>query len=111
MLEKVRDIIRSNKQATAGYLIVQLNPIIRGWAAYHRHSASKRTFTKVDSAIFGALWRWAQRRHPKKPRRWIARKYFTTRGNRHWIFHGTLLNTDGERKEQYLFKAATMPIQ
>jgi RNA-directed DNA polymerase len=111
MLEKVREIIRTNKQMTAGLLIARLNPIIRGWAAYHRHSASKRTFTKVDSAIFEALWRWAQRRHPKKPRRWIVQKYFTTKGNRHWVFHGTLTDTNGERKEQYLYKAATLPIR
>ena len=111
MLEKVRALIRSNKQATAGHLIVQLNPIIRGWAAYHRHSASKRTFTKVDAAIFAALWRWAQRRHPHKHRRWMAQKYFTTKGNRHWVSHGTTITTKGERKEQYLYYAATMPIQ
>jgi RNA-directed DNA polymerase len=111
MLEKIREIIRSSKQATVGHLIARLNPGIRGWVQYHRHSASKRTFTKVDSAIFVALWRWAQRRHPKKHRRWVARKYFTTRGNRHWVFHGTMINTNGERKEQYLLKATTMPIQ
>ena len=80
-LEKVRDIMKSNKQATAGHLILRLNPVIRGWAHYHRHSASKRTFDKVDSAIFEALWRWAKRRHPHKPQagssgstsaRWIS---------------------------------------
>jgi RNA-directed DNA polymerase len=65
-LEKIRGIIRSNEQATAGGLIAQLNLVIRGWAQYHQHSASKRTFDKVDSAIFQAVWRWAKRRHPNK---------------------------------------------
>ena len=33
---------------------MQLNPVIRGWANYHRHVASKRTFHTVDHAIFHA---------------------------------------------------------
>lgn len=52
LLAKVRKIVRENKQTPAGKLIVQLNPIIRGWALYHRHVVSKRTFNSVDHAIF-----------------------------------------------------------
>src|SRR4051794_12207181 len=89
-LTKVRGIIKANKQATAGHLIVQLNPVIRGWANYHRHVVSKRTFSRVDHAIFRALWQWAKRRHPKKSRRWIKDRYFQVRGGRHWVFHGTV---------------------
>lgn len=33
-LRKVRILIKANKQTTAGNLIIQLNPIIRGWANY-----------------------------------------------------------------------------
>src|SRR5207302_9807041 len=57
---KVRKIVKENPQAPAGLLIVQLNPIIRGWALYHRHVASKETFNSVDHAIFQMLWRWAK---------------------------------------------------
>jgi RNA-directed DNA polymerase len=110
-LEKIRDIIKSNKQATAGHLILRLNPVIRGWAQYHRHSASKRAFDKVDSAIFEALWRWAKRRHPHKPPGWVKRKYFRAMGNRHWVFHGDVVGPKGERMASYLFKAAKMPIK
>jgi len=34
-LDKGPEIIRKHKQATAGTLILQLNPVIRGWALYH----------------------------------------------------------------------------
>jgi RNA-directed DNA polymerase len=110
-LEKVRTIIKSHKQATAGHLLVRLNPVIRGWAQYHRHSASKRTFDKVDSAIFEALWRWAKRRHPHKLPSWVKRKYFRSLGTRQWVFQGDVVGTKGERKVYYLFKAAKMPIR
>lgn len=111
VLEKVREPLRSNKQATAGSLILRLNPVIQGWAQYHRHSASKRTFDKVDSALFEALWRWAKRRHPTKPPGWVKRQYFRSRENRHWGFHGDVVDAKGERKGDYLFKAAKMPIK
>ena len=86
-LEKVRGIIKASEQATAGHLIVNLNPVIRGWANYHRHVSSKQTFSRVDHAIFQALWRWAKRRHPKKSRRWIKdRSTSRSRRGRHWVF-------------------------
>jgi len=98
-LEKVRGIIKDNAQMPAGKLIIILNSIIRGWALYHRHVVSSKTFSDVDSAIFEALWRWAIRRHPNKGKRWIKEKYFKTVGRDHWVFYGvhggkewTLLN-------------------
>ena len=110
-LAKVRGIIKANGQATAGHLIVQLNPVIRGWANYHRHVASKRTFTQVDDAIFRALWQWAKRRHPKKPRRWVKDKYFGTIGGRHWVFQGTVVGREGVIDPVQLFAASSMSIQ
>jgi RNA-directed DNA polymerase len=42
-LQKVREIIRQNPQAKTENLILQLNPVIWGWANYHRHGASKQS--------------------------------------------------------------------
>ena len=71
-LGHVREIVKANKQTTAGNLIAQRNPVIRGWANYHRHVVSKVVFNKVDTAIFQSLWSWATRRHPKQSRRWVG---------------------------------------
>ena len=57
VLRKVRTVIKDNKGTAAGHLIYQLNPIIRGWAMYHRHAVSAKVFESVDHAIFQALWR------------------------------------------------------
>lgn len=86
ILDKVREICKKNKQATTEYMIKKLNPIIRGWANYHRHVVSSETFSKVDREIHQILWRWAKRRHPKKGSHWIKEKYFKTHGNRNWVF-------------------------
>ena len=110
-LGNIRHIVKANKQATAGHLIAQLNPVIRGWANYHRHVVSKATFHKVDTAIFQTLWSWATRRHPKKPGRWIAQKYFPTRHGRRWTFVGTRVGRRGQPQELTLCRAGDVPIQ
>jgi RNA-directed DNA polymerase len=110
-LGKVRQIVKANKQATTGNLIAQLNPVIRGWANYHRHVVSKTTFFHVDTAIFKVLWSWATRRHPKKPGRWIATKYFRTRNGRNWTFVGTRVGKGGHPHELTLCRAGDVPIK
>jgi len=110
-LEGIRKVIRDNKQATTGNLIAQLNPKIRGWANYHRHVVSSETFSKVDHAIFGALWQWAKRRHPKKPIKWMKKKYFQSVGEQNWVFQGEILGHDGTAQPIRLFKAKSVAIQ
>ena len=82
LLEKVRTIIKTEgRSLSAVGLINRLNPIIRGWANYHRHVVSKRTFQRIDYLIRQALWQWAVRRHRNKSRTWIRRTVLpTTRG-------------------------------
>jgi RNA-directed DNA polymerase len=110
-LAKIRKLIKENAQATAGNLIVQLNPKIRGWANYHRHVSSKQTFVKVDDAIFRALWQWAKRRHPNKTGRWVKDKYFHSIGQRNWVFCGQVEEQDATTKDVQLFYAHTVPIE
>jgi RNA-directed DNA polymerase len=110
-LGNIRQIVKANTQATAGNLIAQLNPIIRGWATYHRHVVSTATFFNADTAIFAILWSWATRRHPKKSGRWIAMKYFRTRNGRQWTFVGTRVGKRGHPHELTLYRAGDVPIQ
>src|SRR5947209_20197027 len=65
-LKKVRGIIEKHKDSSAGQIVVNLNPLIRGWANYHRFGASSKIFNAMDHAIFKKLWWWARRRHPRK---------------------------------------------
>ena len=85
-LDKVRRIIKHSKASTQQELIGKLNPIIRGWALYHAHNASKQTFSMVDNQIWQCLWRWARRRHPKKGGEWIYNRYFHLVEQRTWTF-------------------------
>ena len=86
-LSRVREIIKANKTAKQMNLIGLLNPVLRGWANYHRHIVAKKTFSWIDSQVWSALWQWAKRRHPHKSARWVKAKYFKTRGYRDWTVY------------------------
>jgi RNA-directed DNA polymerase len=109
-LDKVRGIIKTNKQAKAGNLIALLNPVVRGWAYYHRHAASSSVFRKVDSAIFDCLWQWARRRHRNKSSRWIFKKYFERLDGKRYFFRERSRDENGKPRIARLFRAASVPI-
>ena len=110
-LDKVRAIITTSSQVSAGELIERLNPVIRGWALFHRHVSSSRVNARVDHAIFTALWAWARRRHPKKGAGWVRSQYFHTVGPRHWVFSGTVPGPDGPPVTARLFAATSCRFQ
>ena len=47
VLDKARDIIQTHPQLPAGKLVRLLNPLIRGWALYHRHVVSSQVFKSI----------------------------------------------------------------
>lgn len=110
-LTKVREIAKDNKQATAGNLILSLNPVIRGWANYHSHVVSKKIYGSMDYAIFQTLWQWAKRRHPNKGKRWIKDKYFKSIRNHKWVFSGTIPQKDGKPQTLHIVYATNTPIR
>jgi len=110
-LDGTRQTIKAALGMSAADLIDQLNPKIRGWANYHRHVVSKRTFGRVDHTIFFSLWQWARRRHPNKNPRWFKSKYFERRGDRDWSFFGESCDDEGRPKKVWLFHAKSTPIK
>lgn len=108
---KVRAVIKANKQTKAGELITYLNPMLKGWANYHRHAASSRTFSKVGAGVFGMLWRWALRRHRRRSKKWIRSKYFGQLGNRNWVFQGKDTDASGATRLMRLFYIECVPIK
>jgi len=66
-LEKVRKRVKAHQGATAGHLILLLNPLIRGWARYDPHGVSTSTCQAVETAILDMLWQSASERHSDNP--------------------------------------------
>jgi RNA-directed DNA polymerase len=110
LLCKVRTIIKSHRHLSAGQLIAKLNPIIRGWANFHRHVVSKKVFRYIDHQVNQALWRWAKRRHRNKGSRWISAKYFRPKHKHKSGFYGQIKLKNGSQRSIQLVSAAKVPI-
>lgn len=77
VLEKAKERIQKGHGKNAESLIRKLNPLLMGWANYHRHVVSKRVFGRVDYYVHAMLLRWARREHPNKSSAWIRQRYFS----------------------------------
>ncbi len=98
VLQKIKETLRKYRQAKQWNVIQLLNPIIRGWANYHRHNCTSKTFSKIDNHIWEKLRSWVFRRHPKKSTTWIMKKYFHKKGNNQWTFSTAHEKTQGNIK-------------
>ena len=73
---KVKTICNSSGQLTQAQLIGRLNPVLRGWANYHRHIICGKAYSQVTRYVWFRLMRWGKSRHPTKSGLWMARRYF-----------------------------------
>ena len=107
VLSKAKAIFKKKVSSKSVNVVRELNPVLRGWANYHRHVCSKKVFSKVDWIVGGMILKWAKRRHPNKSMDWIQNKYFTTRDEDHWVFYGQ----DEKGQEKEAIKISKIPIQ
>ncbi len=76
VIQKVGIITKTYGSAPMVVLIRKINEVLRGWGNYHRHVVSSKVFNYVDEYVYQQLWRMICRRHPKKPKRWLYKKYW-----------------------------------
>ncbi|KKM64415.1 hypothetical protein LCGC14_1501630 [marine sediment metagenome] len=112
-LNRLREIIWSNKQTEQRKLIRKLNLVLRGWAMYYRYSDANRAFEIVDYEFWRLLWRWTKRRHPHRGKRWILNKYFGKVGKAEWVFRDaktgySLIQVVNIRRLNYKFIVGTL---
>ena len=78
--------LRKLRSASQETLIKELNPAIRGWANYYRTVSSSRVFSWCDHVLYLQLMQWTKRKHPTRGGKWVVRRYWRTKENRHWVF-------------------------
>ena len=101
--QKIKDVFKKHKYSHQAKLIVeahgsldasrlsavaclQLNPIIRGWTNYYSFSDAQGTgvLTGQDYLVFQKLRAWSRHRTGDWGK--AIKKYWTTIGNRNWVF-------------------------
>ncbi len=110
-LKEIKATFNENLATAPDKLLLLLNPQIRGWAQFHRTSASKRVFSYVDYRIFHELEHWMHRRHPRKTVGWCYRRYLTTVGNNATVFQASYPDRRGQPRTIRLAKATDTPIK
>lgn len=108
---KVKEVISKMKMAKQENLIMKLNPMLRGWANYHRSQVASKAFGRMDAMVWKALWRWCKRRHTNKGIKWVKEKYFHTTATRNWVFGAVYTNAKGEQQLIDLFYCGAVKIK
>ncbi|MFJ6141925.1 group II intron reverse transcriptase/maturase [Kitasatospora sp. NPDC092286] len=72
--DKVRaSTSRSRTERPVAAVVADLNPVLRGWAAYFRNGNSGRKFNAVDGYVHERLAIFASRKHGLAGRNWTTR--------------------------------------
>lgn len=79
-VQKLRDKLKAEWLSLKGHdmthIVKKLNPIIRGWANYHRIGVASEIFRELDHWMFLRALRYARLTHPKKSWEWRKNRYF-----------------------------------
>lgn len=111
LLQEIKSIIKQGSALPTERLIHQLNQKITGWTNYYRCVVSSSVFAYIDSEIFLALTRWCLKRHPRKGKWWVMRKYYTSVGHNHWRFHCIVKDEEGKTTLLFLKQACAVTIR
>jgi RNA-directed DNA polymerase len=87
--EKLRNEWARLKSKPVAAIIETLNPIIRGWANYHRVVVASKTFREMDYWMFKRECRYVNYRHPQKTYYWKKNRYWgkMNKGRKdNWVF-------------------------
>jgi RNA-directed DNA polymerase len=74
--QELRALWRELQGHNVQEVLRRLNPVIRGWADYHRRVVASRVFRKMDSWMFQRAKRWAKRTHGDKTWKWCKARYW-----------------------------------
>ncbi len=109
-LQRIRKWLKANLSTKPEVVIKYINPLLRGWGNYYRHGVSKEVFSYVDYKVWHYLRNWALRRHPKKGKKWVEKKYFKTlQGVKE--FACTIKDRQGKAKIVAVIRTARLPIE
>ncbi|NVI89853.1 group II intron reverse transcriptase/maturase [Actinomadura sp. BRA 177] len=105
VMHKIKKLTgRSTTSLSLAEVLRTVNPVLRGWAAYFRYGASKRTFAYLGWYAWWRLILWIRRKHPHLTWKQIRRRYY---GADRITAEGLVLCNPAKMKvERYRFRGA-----
>lgn len=95
---------RSTIRLDLAELLRALNPVLRGWAAYFRYAAAKRTLAYLRWYAWWRVIRWLRKKHPRWTWQQVRRRTFGKDAIRAGGL--TLYDPAAMRVERYRFRGA-----
>ena len=74
--ESIKEVFTKSRAVSQDQLMRRLNPVIIDWSNYHKHAVSAETFYDIDHYVWELTWTWSKRRHTRKSRGWIYKRYW-----------------------------------
>lgn len=100
---EIREVVLGKGKAkTQDEIIEALNSKLYGWCLYHCKNCAKKTFSALHDYVYHVLYQWAHRRHSRKARPWVLRRYWRKVGENNWVFASD---------EMVLWSPKEMPIR
>jgi hypothetical protein len=102
--ERIKHLFR--RSTTGGTLesrLKWLNPILRGWGNFYRHTwGAKKVFSQLDHYVHWTILRWMRKKHPRMGFKWLKARYGWRKPSGRMIrWH------DGDTR---VFKVASTPV-
>jgi RNA-directed DNA polymerase len=104
LIRRIKEQIdKYRNSGTMDDLIININPLLRGWAEYYRISShSRESFERIGSYIWKKMWITLRKKHTKRNREWILKTYIHPLHNYQWRI--------GVSTERVIFEIASVVI-
>jgi RNA-directed DNA polymerase len=105
VMHKIKKLtVRTTTSLSLAEVLRTVNPVLRGWAAYFRYGASKKTFSYLGWYAWWRLIHWIRCKHPHLTWKQLRRRYYGADR----IKEGDLVlyNPAKMRVERYRFRGA-----
>lgn len=77
VMRKIKKLTgRGTTSLSLAEVLWTVNPVLRGWAAYFRYGASKKTFSYLGWFAWWRMILWIRRKHPKLTWKQLRRRYY-----------------------------------
>jgi RNA-directed DNA polymerase len=115
IMGRIRSLWRDYIGKSAWLLITKLNPLIKGWANYHKYVNSNKTFRSLDHFMYLQAIRFTKRQHSNKSWAWILKRYFSKnivkRKRKTGLFTESLSNWTFSEKGFFLSQFRTTSLE
>jgi len=71
---------------------------------------ASEAFKRVDTYVYEQLWRMIRRRHTKKSKKWLAKKYWFANGKK-WLFSTKYKTESGKEKVMHVIRTSSIGIR